>query len=153
MRLRQVTDQDVPAVVQHVRTTLAEFGIVFGVGASSDDELLRLPASYAANGGAFWIVEDDSGRLLGTAGVMPLSATSFELRKMYLSPAARGQGLGARLFDEAVAFARSRGATEMVLDTVDRMTDAIAFYEKRGFVRDDRHISAPRCNRGYALKL
>jgi putative acetyltransferase len=153
MKPRAVTSADAPAVVEHVRCVLAEFGIEFGVGADSDDELRDLPDSYASRGGAFWVLTDDAGVLLGTIGVMPLSERSFELRKMYLAPYARGQGLGAALFDAALVFVRDRGASELVLDTVDRMHDAIAFYERRGFVRDDRHITAPRCNRGYVLKL
>jgi GNAT superfamily N-acetyltransferase len=77
----------------------------------------------------------------------------FELRKMYLAPSARGTGLGKRLLAEALAFARERGGRQMVLDTVEAMTTAIAFYEANGFVRDDAQIRGARCSRGYYRAL
>jgi GNAT superfamily N-acetyltransferase len=85
--------------------------------------------------------------------VFPLGEATYELRKMYLSPAARGRGVGVRLLDEAVAFARAEGGQRMVLDTVEAMTRAIAFYEAHGFVRDDAQIRGARCSRGYVRAL
>jgi hypothetical protein len=41
----------------------------------------------------------------------------------------------------------------MVLDTAEQMRAAIAFYEARGFVRDDSWIRGARCTRGYRLDL
>ena len=91
--------------------------------------------------------------LLGTCGVFPVAAATFELRKMYLRPAARGLGLGGRLLDVAAAWARDHGGRRLVLDTVETMTRAIAFYEAHGFVRDDAQMRGARCTRGYAREL
>lgn len=151
--IRSVEPRDVPAVLSHVRQILGEFGIAFGVGAKSDDDLNELPRSYEQRGGAFWIAETSGGRLVGTAGVVPLKPSIFELRKMYLLPETRGKGVGAAFLQRAIAHARAQGATKLVLDTTDRMRDAIAFYERHGFVRNDRWISASRCSRGYELEL
>ena len=148
--IRKVTAADVPEVVRLVTEVLAEFGLEFGKGSGTDDALARLPDSYAP--GAFWVAERD-GELLGTCGVYPLSPTMFELRKMYLRPASRGLGIGKQLLDTALAFAKERGATHMVLDTTHEMTRAIAFYEAHGFVRDDTHIRGARCSRGYVRAL
>jgi hypothetical protein len=41
----------------------------------------------------------------------------------------------------------------MVLDTVEEMAHAIAFYEAHGFVRDDAQIRGARCTRGYSRSL
>jgi putative acetyltransferase len=150
--LRPVEAADVPAVVALVTEVLAEFGLVFGVGAATDDALLALPGSDAGGVGAFWVATDGD-RLLGTAGVFPVAPATYELRKMYLSPAARGLGVGAQLLDVAVAWTRARGGTRMVLDTVEEMTRAIAFYEAHGFVRDDDQIRGSRCTRGYRRSL
>jgi GNAT superfamily N-acetyltransferase len=142
----------VPAVVTLVTRTLAEFGIVFGVGSTTDAQLLALPASYEDMGGAFFVVELD-GTLVGTAGIYRQSAASYELRKMYLDGAARGHGVGQRLLEACVGFVREQGGSRVVLDTTEQMTAAIAFYEKNGFVRDDEQITATRCSRGYRLEL
>jgi putative acetyltransferase len=152
--IRLVRAEDVPDVVALVREVLAEFHLRFGEGAATDEEVTRLPASYEGQGGAFWVaVNDTDGAIVGSCGVFPVAPTTFELRKMYLLSSARGLGLGQRLLDEAIRWARARGGTRMVLDTIHEMTRAIAFYEANGFVRDDREIRGARCSRGYARDL
>ena len=151
--IRPVTARDVPDVIALVAETLAEFGLEFGKGSPTDEELHQLPASYTDRGGQFWIARAESGELLGTAGMFPLSPTTFELRKMYLRPAARGLGLGKQLLDASLAWTKSQGGTHVVLDTMEKMTRAIAFYEAHGFVRDDTHIRGSRCSRGYVRTL
>ncbi len=143
---------DVPAVVELVKATLAEFGLTFGEGSATDAQVTGLPDSYHDAGGAFWVVFDGD-TLLGTAGVMPIAEGTFELRKMYLARAARGHGVGKMLLDVCVQHTRDVGARMLVLDTAEQMTAAIRFYERNGFVRDDAQIRGARCTRGYALSL
>ncbi len=152
MDVRFVTAADIPRVLALVGDVLAEFGLEFGKGSPTDDELRDLPGSYETAGGAFWVAEHAS-ELVGTCGVFPVAPETFELRKMYLRPGVRGRGLGARLLEVAVAWARDRGARWLVLDTVEQMTRAIAFYEAHGFVRDDANIRGARCSRGYVRRL
>ena len=150
--IRAAETRDVDAAVEIVRDALAEHGMTFGVGSGTDEQLRALPASYTDRGGAFFVA-DDGGRVIGTAGVYPLEPNVFELRKMYLRKDARGRGVGAALFDACLAYCRARGARTVVLDTHDSMATAIAFYERRGFVRDDAQLRGPRCTRGYRLDL
>ncbi|MEP6862140.1 MAG: GNAT family N-acetyltransferase [Deltaproteobacteria bacterium] len=152
MEIREVRATDVPAVIELVAATLAEFGLSFGVGAPTDDQLQHLPASYADHGGAFWVAMDGD-QVVGTAGVFPVTADAFELRKMYLLPSTRGTGVGKRLLEASIAWSREHGARLLVLDTVEAMARAIAFYERHGFVRDDTQRRGSRCSRGYALAL
>lgn len=151
-KVRPVQSDDVPAVVRLVREVLGEFGLEFGVGSATDDALLALPGAYEDAGGMFWVAEEDGG-LLGTCGVYPLDPTTFELRKMYVHPGARGRGLGRALLEGSIAFVRTAGARHLVLDTVDLMAGAIRLYERYGFVRDDGQIRGSRCTRGYRLDL
>ena len=152
VRIRDVEEADVPAVIALVTDVLGEFGLEFGNGSTTDDELRALPASYATRGGAFWIAERD-GAVIGTCGMFPVAPATFELRKMYLRPGTRGLGLGGRLLDVAIAWVRARGGTQIVLDTVHEMRAAIAFYEAHGFVRDDAQIRGSRCSRGYIRQV
>lgn len=151
--VRPILATDVPAAVALVRETLAEFGLQFGVGADTDAGLPALPASYTDHGGQFFVAVDDTGAIVGTAGVFPVEPQVYELRKMYLRPPVRGQRVGALLFEACLAFCREVRATAMVLDTREDMRAAIAFYEKRGFVRDDTQRRGARCHRGYRLDL
>ena len=150
--IRPVEKKDVSGVVELVRTTLAEFGIEFGKGASTDDQLHELPESYSAEGGAFFVALDGD-KVIGTAGVAAIEPGVFELRKMYLHPSTRGKGLGQKLFDACLAHVVATGGKRIVLDTTEKMTAAIAFYERNGFVRDDTQRRASRCSRGYRRDL
>lgn len=79
-----------------------------------------------------WIAELD-GERVGAVFVVRQSRTIARLRMLILSPQARGLGLGARLTDECIAFARARGYRKMVLWTNSCLTAARAIYTKRGF--------------------
>ena len=151
--IREVRPTDVPEVVTLLREILTEFGLRFGEGSATDEEVTRLPASYVDRGGAFWVATDPSGPIVGTCGVFPIDETTYELRKMYLSSAVRGQGVARLMLDACVSFARARGVRRLVLDTTHQMERAIAFYERNGFVRDDAQIRGARCSRGYVLEI
>jgi putative acetyltransferase len=152
-RVRPVGPDDVPEVVRLVTLVLAEFGLRFGEGSRTDEELTRLPRSYVEHGGAFWVAVDAPGEIVGTCGMFPLAAGDYELRKMYLLPVARGAGVGGVLLEECIDWARAQGGRRLVLDTTEQMQRAITFYEKHGFVRDDEQIRGSRCSRGYAREL
>jgi DNA-binding MarR family transcriptional regulator/GNAT superfamily N-acetyltransferase len=63
-----------------------------------------------------WIAELD-GQRVGSVFVVRKSPTVAQLRLLILTPQTRGQGLGALLTDESIAFARSKGYRKMVLWT------------------------------------
>jgi len=146
------TGADVLAVIELVREVLAEFHLTFGEGNPTDAQLTGLPSAYQAHGGRFGVVTLDHS-LVGTCGACPVGPRSYELRKMYLAREARGLGLGRRLLELAIAFAREQGMTELVLNTAEQMMRARAVYEANGFVRDDRQSRGSRCSRGYRLDL
>lgn len=79
-----------------------------------------------------WIAEVD-GERAGSVFVVRQSATVAKLRLLILTGGARGLGLGARLTDECIAFARARGYRKMVLWTNSCLDAARAIYAKRGF--------------------
>jgi len=79
-----------------------------------------------------WIAELN-GERMGSIFVMRKSAGVAQLRLLILSPAARGLGLGGKLVDECIAFARRKGYRKMVLWTHSCLTAARGIYAKRGF--------------------
>jgi DNA-binding MarR family transcriptional regulator/GNAT superfamily N-acetyltransferase len=79
-----------------------------------------------------WIAELD-GERVGAIFVVRKSASVAQLRMLLLAPQARGLGLGARLTDECIAFARARGYKKMVLWTNSCLTAARHIYRSRGF--------------------
>ncbi len=79
-----------------------------------------------------WIAELD-GERVGAVFVVRKSATVAQLRLLILSRQARGLGLGGRLTDACIAFARSKGYKKMRLWTKSCLDAARALYAKRGF--------------------
>lgn len=81
-----------------------------------------------------WIAEIDGVRA-GSAFVVRKSKTTAQLRMLILTPEARGLGLGGKLCDECIAFARATGYKKMTLWTNSCLLAARAIYAKRGFTR------------------
>lgn len=79
-----------------------------------------------------WITEKD-GQRVGSVFVVRKSKTVAQLRMLILTPAARGLGLGARLTDECIQFARAKGYKKIMLWTNSNLHAARAIYAQRGF--------------------
>jgi GNAT superfamily N-acetyltransferase len=80
-----------------------------------------------------WIAEVD-GRRAGCVLCVPADKDSAQLRILLVDPVARGHGIGARLVDECVTFARQAGYARMRLWTNDPLVAARHIYLSRGFV-------------------
>src|SRR4051794_17386777 len=81
-----------------------------------------------------WIAEAD-GQLVGCVAIVGTSEAEAQLRWFLVHPSRRGQGLGQRLLQEAVAFARELGYRSVFLWTVSALTAAARLYRSEGFVK------------------
>jgi putative acetyltransferase len=144
---------DAEAVRQLVFGILGEFGLAAD-HAGTDVDLSDVELHYLSPGGAFWVVEDGRGRIVGTCGLWldPRDPARCELRKMYLRPEWRGRGLGVQLLEAALGYARSVGRRRVELETNQAMTAAIGLYQSRGF-REVEGETCARCDRRFALDL
>lgn len=89
-----------------------------------------------------WIAEKD-GKVVGSVFIVRQDETTAKLRLLYVDPCARGLGIGSRLVDECLRFARQVGYKKMVLWTNSILTDARRIYDKAGFqlIEEEPHRS------------
>jgi DNA-binding MarR family transcriptional regulator/GNAT superfamily N-acetyltransferase len=141
--LRAPRPGDMGWVVQRNGAVYAE---EYGFDASYEALVARIVADYVDNrdpeAGAAWIAEVD-GVPAGCVFCVRENATTARLRLLLVEPWARGLGIGARLVDEVLRFARRAGYTHITLWTNDVLAEARRIYQRAGFTLDgeSRHHS------------
>ena len=91
-----------------------------------------------APGVLFFVARTAAGAAVGTAAVVPLdqgdaATTTAELKRMFVHPEARGEGVAGRLLDAAESAALAGGIRRMVLETGPLHVAALAFYRAHGY--------------------
>ncbi|HJQ13015.1 MAG TPA: bifunctional helix-turn-helix transcriptional regulator/GNAT family N-acetyltransferase [Gemmatimonadaceae bacterium] len=106
------------------------------------DVLSKFIAHFNPKRERSWIVERDS-EIVGSVFCAEKTKTTAALRMLYVEPSARGLGIGTRLVDECIAFARRAGYSRLSLWTNDVLHSARRIYERAGFhlVESNRHHS------------
>ena len=101
---------------------------------AADRKLFEDPAAGILGTGGMIFFAHDGKEVIGTCGAIRLDAERFELAKMGVTARAQGGGIGRRLAEAAIAFAREAGAQQIVLFTSSRLGPALLLYRQLGFV-------------------
>jgi putative acetyltransferase len=131
---RAETDQD----FDEARTLFREYAAWLEVDLrfqGFDAELAALDRMYGPPGGSLLLARE-GGEAAGCVAVRALPAAgegTCEMKRLYVRPAYRGQGLGRRLAEAIMEEGRRLGYRRMVLDTLERMAQARAVYGAAGF--------------------
>jgi GNAT superfamily N-acetyltransferase len=118
----------------------------FGWDATFEALVAEIVADYGSHAArereGAWIAELDSRRV-GCIFCVAADDTTAQLRLLLVHPYARGNGLGGRLVDTCIDFARAAGYERMRLWTNDPLVAAGRIYVERGFVltEEERHHS------------
>ena len=139
---------DRSAAASVIRTSLAEYGLGWEAD-GADLDVLEVETSYLDRGGEFWVVEYQ-GQIVGTSAYYPIKRgeKAVEIRKMYLLPIARGQGLGRHLLAELERVIAARGYLEIWIETASILAEAVKLYESSGY-QPATGVETARCDRVY----
>ena len=135
-----------------IAQVLAEYGLPWDE-TDADQDVIKVERFYQETGGEFWVVEKEE-KLVGTAGYYPISRgkNAVEIRKMYLLPEVRRQGLG-RFLLEALEYAiAQRHYQEIWVETATVLSEAIQLYKKHGY-QPAEGVETARCDRVYRKLL
>ena len=109
-------------------------------------ELAALPGEYATPRGALLLALVDD-QLAGCCALRPLDAVDYpnacEMKRLYVRPGFRGQGLGRQLAEAILDSARLAGYSCVLLDTLNEMESARALYQDMGFKEIPPYYHSP----------
>lgn len=95
----------------------------------------RLDVDEVAPGRGRFLIATVNGAPAGCGAVRRLNETEAEIKRMYVSPTVRRQGLGQALLAALELEARRLGVARLLLETGERQPEAVRLYERAGFAR------------------
>ncbi|MBS1493329.1 MAG: GNAT family N-acetyltransferase [Bacteroidetes bacterium] len=112
-------------------------------GTIVEDPTLHTMYENYTKGNGVYFVAIENGNILGGSGINQLDGTKenvCELQRMFLTPEARGKGIGQKLMDMCIQSAKDLGYEKIYLETLDNMSEARKLYLKSGFKFIDRPL-------------
>ena len=79
------------------------------------------------------------GRAVGCGALRPYAAETVEVKRMYVRPDWRGQGIAGRVLRELEGWARELGFARIILETGKKQPAAIGLYDKHGYRRIENY--------------
>ncbi len=137
LRLRAASNDDSQDLFGLLSLCFADYPGCF-VDPHDDLTDLRSPAqSFAKNGGAFWVLDDERGRVCACVAVDFPQDGIAELHRLYVRPDQRQRGLGSKLVAHVESFARRKGARHLFFWSDTRFSAAHRMYQRLGYNQVD----------------
>lgn len=109
------------------------------------EDAAEFRAKYFGSGAGIWLARDGEA-VAGCIALRPLEeiAGCGEVKRLYVKPAYRGQGIAERLLEALEAYARESGYGAIYLDSKDDLMAALRFYARHGYVECARYNENPQ---------
>ena len=107
-----------------------------------ENELNEIQLKYSKPDGCIILCKINN-EFIACVAIRKINAHTAELKRMYVHPAFREQGIGKNLLIKAIAFAKETNYSVIRLDTLNYMTPAINLYKKIGFYEIPAYYSNP----------
>jgi len=130
-----ITEALDPAAIAVVRDLFLEYQEALGIDLSFQGfqaELESLPGEYAPPRGRLLLARD-GGSVAGCVAMRGLTDDTCEMKRLYVCPPFREEGVGRQLAEWVIAEARVAGYRRMNLDTLPTMAAAQRLYGRLGF--------------------
>ena len=146
----QKSDRDKAAQV--ISQVLREYGLSWQP-TEADRDVIEVEQAYLQVGGEFWVIEY-KGNVVGTAAYYPIirEEQAVEIRKMYLLPQVRNQGLGSYLLQQLETAIAKKGFRAIWIETASVLKEAVILYEKNGY-QPASGVETARCDLVYRKNI
>lgn len=148
----EAVDPRSEAAIAAVAAYVAELDARFPGGFDPGGALAADAHRLAPPGGAF-VLAHRGEDVVGCGGVQTIDDGVGEIKRMWVSPAARGSGLGRRLLAELEDRCRELGHRIVRLDTNATLVEAIALYSGAGYTEVERYNDNPDADRFFEKRL
>ena len=99
-----------------------------------DREQLDHPFEYIIKPGGQILLAETEGEIVGTAALIKMGEENYELAKMAVGKNFRGFGIGKKLLEACIEYARQNGKKSIILESNRKQVPAINMYRRFGFV-------------------
>lgn len=148
----EAVDPRSPDAQAAMRAYFDELDERFPDGFDPGDSLTADAPHFDPPRGVF-VVARSSRVAVGCGGLQRLGDDVGEIKRMWVAPAVRGQGFAGRLLADLEARASAIGYSVIRLDTNASLVEAIAMYERRGYVAIDRYNDNPYAQHWFEKRL
>ena len=144
-----IEEADSDPKVEIARELFREYASQLGVDLCFQDferELRKLPGKYAPPEGRLLLAHKVGAARkepIGCGALRPIDTTVCEMKRLYVRPGLRGNGLGRKLAESLISAAREIGYSSMRLDTLPSMREAHELYRRLGFREIEPYYASP----------
>jgi GNAT superfamily N-acetyltransferase len=112
---------------------------------AKDAQILEDPVGQVVGPGGEVLIALEAGKAVGCCALIAMADGGFELAKMAVADEAQGRGFAKALLTASAAWAASRGAPRLYLESNSALTPALTLYRRFGFVDvpPDRRPNSP----------